>query len=243
MRSVFYLVALTCAVSCNIYSPLTSNASDDDHIEEALICLHKADYACAAAEYAKISNTDVKNEKLCAVNLARAGVTVSSVISKISNGGSNMLGLLATALLPWSEDKKTAADDAKTYCVAYAATLTTNHAKMLKALALFAHCANRISKTDTYVANSNTDTSCTTAGNGDGQITAGDISDNSNGTITAVGMCSADARECVDDIAALDSSSLGDLSGIVAAYNSIPAALKSGTDAIVIRNAIRGFFN
>lgn len=233
-------------ISCNIYAPLTSNSTVEDHLEEAQKCLHEGDYGCAIENYEKLPEGDLRKQKLCTVNLARAGFTLSSLINTITQSKDQVLGDLATGLGKWSEIKATSAQAAVTNCLDFKNAATSGDLGiLLRTVSLFVDCANRISKTDQFVAVSDSDTDCNTTGNNSGTITKTDVSATSGGGISASqpGMCAADVTACVNDIVAvpaseLEGSGLGDIQG---AYNQIPADLKnSGAATPVIRGAIYG---
>ncbi len=56
-------------ISCNIYAPLSSNSTVEDHLEEAQKCLHEGNYTCAIENYEKLPEGDLRKQKLCTVNL------------------------------------------------------------------------------------------------------------------------------------------------------------------------------
>jgi len=221
--------------SCNIYSPLTAVNSTDDILEEAQKCLHDGDYDCAIEQYNALSDSTLKSQKLCMANLAKGGVTLYALINVLPQGTSAMMGNLANQLLPHSDAKQSALDSAKTHCVAFGAASTEQIAVLLKTVSLLSHCAIRMTKTDTLVANSDSDTVCTTAGNQDGVIDRSDISDTADGNITAVGMCATDVSACNEDIVALpdDELAAAGLSNIKASYDAMPAALKTSSAATI----------
>ena len=243
---LFSSLFLLSVISCNLYAPFNTYGSDVDFIEEGTKCLHNNDYDCAAREFAKISDQTKKSQKLCTVNLARAGFTISALLGTVNGGGNDMLVKLATALIPWTETKSSAADDAKTNCGTFA-SLTTNPdlGALLKSTSLIVHCSNRVSKTDLYLGTSETDETCTTAGNGDGKLTATDVSAVSDGAIAPKGMCAKDVIACREDISTLSSVSFSgsSLSGIGDAFASMPSDLKNSSAGVqLVRSSIRGMF-
>jgi hypothetical protein len=212
-RSFATVFALVGLASCNLYSGLSSVGTDQGRVEEALKCLHDGDYECAIAQYTALENTDERNRRLCQVQLARAGLTLPVLINQLGSGTeeSSSLGDLAQAILPWTQEKQTAVEAAAVPCDAYfAAAPTSELAQVLSTLSGAMDCAVRLAKTDTLVASSDTDTVCTTPGNKSGTITADDVSDNADGSITAVGMCTTDATACKTRIAATSGAGGGD---------------------------------
>jgi hypothetical protein len=185
-RFAVWTAVLPLVVSCNLWRPFTSAHSDEDYIEEAQRCLHHNDFGCAAQNYSMLSDRELRLEKLCAVNLAGAGFTISNLVNTISTDTDHVLGNLAEATLPWSPSKKAFADAAKAVCEDYQdAVSSAPQAKrdlgiLLKTLSLFMHCANLIAKTDQFVSHDTNDTDCDKAGNGDGQITQADVSTDVN---------------------------------------------------------------
>lgn len=241
-----FFFLLTFLLGCNVYSPFVGSGSDEDRVEAARKCLHEGDYQCAITFYSEIESEELRNRKLCEVYLSQGGMTLNVLINTIISSNSNMLGELAQSLVPWTQEKSDSFDQAKTYCTAFEQVATTtvslNSAVLLKSISLFTHCAIRIAKTDKYVATSNADTACNTAGNSSGTITTDDITTNSDGSITSTGMCATDVTACGVDISGIDGDALSNagLSGVQGALNSVPDALKStssGTDAT--RGAIR----
>lgn len=118
-RFAVWTAVLPLVLSCNLWRPFTSAHSDEDYIEEAQRCLHNNDFACAAENYGKLSDAELRLEKLCSVNLAGAGFTISNLVNTISTDSDHVLGNLAEATLPWSDAKKAFADAAKDNCGQY----------------------------------------------------------------------------------------------------------------------------
>lgn len=250
LRTLGLFLVLLGVTSCNIYSPFAQKSSTQDLVEEGQRCMHDGDYACAEEAYTAIPDAEVKNEKLCKMFLTKGGMTLSFLIDTVTNNSSKMLGELAQGLVPWTQAKSDALDSAKTACANYVSSTTTsasaNQATLLQSVGLLVHCAIRVAKTDVYVATSNSDTACNTAGGGNGTISQSDIGDNADGTITSRGMCAADASMCTTDISSMSASSLSaaGLSAIADALNAIPAALRtSSSTAIASRGAIRDAVN
>lgn len=244
MRAIFLLL-LPLLVSCNIYSPFAPSSSTEDLVEEGRKCEHDGDFGCAIDAYSKIPDPLTKHEKLCQGYLAQGGVTLSVLINTLTQGTSKILGDVATALMPWSSDKGTALLNAKNACIEFANLATTTigrkQSALLKSLSLIADCSIRISKTDEFVATSNSDESCTTPGTRDGRITQSDVAENSTGVITTVGMCASDVTACDQNIAAIDGTGLSNagLTQIKAGVDAIPAGLGDGGATNVVRGAIR----
>lgn len=251
MKKLFFCtLILFVLVSCNAYSPLRQKSSTEDLIEEGMKCLHDGDYACAIEAYNAIPNVEVKNEKLCKVYLTQGGMTLNFLINTVTQNNSKMLGNLAQGLAPWTQAKSDSLDLAKTSCINYAATATTptsvNQATLLKTISLLIHCATRIAKADVYVANSNSDQICTTPGNNNGTISQSDISEDTTGNISSVGMCSQDVVDCTSDLSSVSPTALTNagLGTIAGAFNSVPDALKdSNSTVIASRAAIRDVVN
>lgn len=239
LAMVFFTAALA---SCNLYSKFGSTGGDDGKIEEALKCLHDGDYACAIEQYNAIVDTTEKAKRLCQVQLARAGLTLNVLITQLGSS-STSLGELAEAIMPWTQEKQTAIEAAATPCddfntaaAASGVSETAKYGELLRSMSGVMNCAVRVAKTDQFVASSDADTTCTTAGNGDGQITPEDISDNTNGTITAKGMCTADAKSCAERLNAVGTdSSDGELDGVLGQL----AAAAGFTAGDAIRNELR----
>jgi hypothetical protein len=234
-------------VSCNLYTPFGSTRTDEGKVEQALKCLHEspADYACAIENYSAISDATEKNRRLCQVNLARAGLTLSVMINTLGSGtgDASVLGEVANAIIPWTQEKDTAVEALTEPCDAYAAATAASEAtdddqfgSALRGLSAVMACAVRMAKTDQFVGSSDSDTECTTAGNGDKVVTSEDISDNADGTISAKGMCSADAIKCRDRLATVGSGG-GDqnISDLLAQFSSLTGV--SAADAV--RNLLR----
>ena len=244
-RLLSLVVFLPLILSCNIFAPLTGNSSTEDHLEEARRCLHSGDYACAIAEYEKLPDGSLKQQKLCTVHLSRMGFTLSSLINTVQEQSSGVLGKLANNLGAWSSDKYASAEAARTQCLAFAGQSDSGDlGVLLKTLGLLGHCANLISKADLIVGVTDSDTEdCTTAGNANGTVNAADISKDGSGAASEASpaMCAKDAIACRTDILALDPSALegsklGDIKG---AYDQIPAELKDeGVGIAALRNGL-----
>ncbi len=214
-RALTAITLVLALASCNIYSKFGSTGSDEGKTEEALKFLQQnpPDYDGAIEQYSALSDTNEKNRHLCQVNLARAGLTLPVLINDLGSGGGDAtaIGDLATAILPWTQEKQTAVEAAAAPCDAYiAAAPTLQFAKILQTLSGLMDCAVRLARTDQFVARSNGDTTCTTAGNNDGAVTRADVSDQTNGTITTSGMCTADAVACKNRIVSTGGVTSGD---------------------------------
>lgn len=224
-------LALVCplVLSCNVYKSFAAPSSVVEYIEEAQRCLADGNYDCAITNYNLLPTGTQKTEKLCIVNIARAGLGISTLIDIVTNGASSteMLGNLAEQLLPYSTVKEAAAEAAITNCILLG---TDDTATLLKTLAYTVDCSVRISKTDTLVATvdaGNATCNSTTPGNASGTITAADITKNGSGTLSGAqpGMCQKDVNACVTDInnaSALNGGlSTAGFSGIVSNLTSI----------------------
>lgn len=251
MQKIKFLLAVTIAatflISCNVYSPLATKGSETDIIDAARQCLHSGDYDCAIANYELLQSGEYKDQKLCLVRLAKGGVTISALTSTLKSSTTTMIGAFARTMVPWTQTKQTALDDAKTNCTAYAATNPTTDAGtkvLLKSLGLLSHCAIRIAKTDIYLGNADGDTVCTTAGDGTNTLTTADIGGNGGGALGGGtnGMCSADVDTCNDDLVAAptstDLSNVG-LSELGNAVALIPTDLVTNTATATTRLALK----
>ncbi len=234
---VFFTLGLA---SCNLYSKFGSTGSDEGKIEEALKCLHDGNYPCAIENYTALSDATEKARRLCQVNLARAGLTLNVLINELGSGtdSATALGDLGTAIMPWTQEKQTAVEAAASPCDTYYNTDTSSqYGKVLSTLSGLMDCAVRLAKADQFQASSDGDTTCTTPGNADGQVTASDVSDQTNGTITTGGMCTSDATACKNRIVTTSGTSGGDanLDALIGQLTSLTGA--STGDAI--RNILR----
>lgn len=244
------LVTFFSVVACNLYAPFTANTTQEDHLEEAQKCLHEGNFSCAVDNYQLLTDEKLKNEKLCTVSMARAGFTLTNLINTVTQKSDSVLGNLARNISPWTTEKKTAADDAKSYCKSYKDSVASgtdnekNLGTLLRALSVLLHCSNRISRADLYQGTSDADEECTTAGNADGEIDTSDISTSNDGTIGAgqKGMCTTDVIACRDDVSSLTKDELekAGLGDIASALDSIPADLKDDNAVTaVVRGALR----
>jgi hypothetical protein len=236
-------------ISCNVYSPLRNDSTDEAHLEAGLDCLRNKDLACARTAYEKLSNGPVRYRKLCNLDLLDAGFSLSTMAKALQNTEATMLGGVANALLPYSEAKLAAASRAildEGNCDKYLDTSDEVLAPLLKSIGYITHCALLIAKVDTAVATSNSlDDSCTTAGRAKSAVNRSDIADggSSNGIIVEQGMCGRDALSCRDDIVALkalESRISAQFSNIKEAYASIPAAISTLGSDVVASVQIRG---
>ncbi len=242
---ILSLLSLPLYLSCNIYTPLSSPSTDEEYLEEARACLHSGDYACAIENYEKLSDGPVKNEKLCIVNIARAGLGLSTLVQTITNNESQdaFLGQLANRLLPtYSEDQLAAAESSITNCALMG---TDDTGTLLKTLSYMVDCGNRLAKTDTLVAISDggtTTCNSTTAGNGDGEVTSVDIGGNAlTGALSGgePGMCAADVQKCLDDLQAANGLGFG--GGIGGNLDALPPELIDSSTAVdLARVELRG---
>lgn len=241
------LVSVPLLGSCNVYRGFASPASDAEYIEEAQKCLVDRDYDCAITNYGRVSNATVKAEKLCIVNLAKAGLGISSLISIATNSGTgnDLLKDFAQALLPYTTTKEAAAEEAISKCTAMAASDT---AQMLQALSYLVDCSVRIAKTDTLVAtvnNGGATCNSTATGNSDGQITADDICVDGTGGITPTnpGMCEKDVLACATDVDNANNLSGGlgtaGLGGLASNIGTLATLVGQSGDAG--RAIVRGF--
>ena len=241
------LLVLPLLVSCNLYSPFRQKSSTADLVEEGRMCLHDGNYSCAIEAYNAIPDAETKQEKLCMAYMAQGGLQLTALINIVTKDTSKPLSDVAQSLIPWSSDKSTALDNAKTACTAFgtlaSSTVNVNKAALLQFLSLLTHCSVRLAKTDQMVATSNADTSCTTPGNSDGILTQADIGDNSNGSITSTGMCATDVSSCNEDVASMSAAGLATagLAALGTALQNIDPSLRtSGAATNSGRSALRG---
>ncbi len=240
----FFILFLPICISCNLYSSFVSPKTDAEYLEEAQQCLNNDDYACAIANYEKISDTLLRNRKLCLVHMTRAGLKVSALINIITESNSSALGNLAKQLIPWSQDKGDIANLAKTQCDTFKNTADSgNEGVLFRSLSRFLDCATRIARVEKQVAASESDNSCNTAGNDNGSLEASDVAD-SDGNISASnpGMCPSDVGICRTDILEIDPDSLSSagLSEVKGAYDNLPDALKDSNAATSeVRKSLR----
>lgn len=254
MKPRFLLVVvgglvLAAVSACNVFEGFASPSNDEEYIQEAHKCMREGNYVCALENFGRISNTDLKNEKICLAQITRAGLGLDELVNTISsNTGQSMLGRLATAVLPWTQEKETASSAAITECNKLSTISDQSKQSLLRTLAYFADCAVRISKTDSLVSavdGVTTECNSTSAGNGDGDIGSADIAKvDASAALDAtnLGMCEFDVRTCVNDMSAAEAlsgqlgSGLGDVIGNI---NAVPADLKdSGETLANMRAAI-----
>jgi len=228
-------------LSCNVYEPFDSASSDQDFVELALKCLHKGDYACAVDNYSKITNATTKSEKLCTVNIGRAGFNLTALINSFDAKDQKVLGTIANQLVPWTAEKGAAADAARTQCAAYSAAVNTKLGTMLDTLSALLRCTTYMAKTDKFQAANAADTACVTANAAsNGKVEQADIAVNSAGDLP--GMCAADAKQCLTDILSINATSLGnsDIPDINDAYKNLPAPLQSAlSNDTAVRQGLR----
>ncbi|MCX6103426.1 MAG: hypothetical protein NT000_09235 [Proteobacteria bacterium] len=241
MKSILSLITwvtfLIGVLSCNVYSPLNSNNSDLDKLEEAQRCLKDLNYNCAIAQYEGIKDSDLKEQKLCQVYLTKGGVTLAVLINTLNKNSSKVLGNLAKNFLPWTSQKLTDLELAKTHCMNFAETSkSADLGVLLKTIAVFSDCAIRMARAEKFKATTE-DQGCTIASDTtNGKLEAGDIGQ-SGGVLP--GMCRSDVVACGADLisvteATLNSSGFSDLA---AAIQLLPPGITSGT-TITIRAAL-----
>lgn len=208
-------------VSCNIYAPFGSKSSETDYIEEAQKCLHDGDFACAIDNYNGLPNGELKSQKLCLVYLAKAGFTLSALVSTVKQNSVTMMGSLSQALAPWDATKQADAASAVTHCAAFQGFSTSGQSGLLlKNLSLLVDCATLMAKADQLAGNAAADTTCTTAGNRDGRVTKSDIDDGTRF------MCKTDVDSCYTDLTTMNTSQFGaDLSELKTSFNTVIAGV------------------
>src|SRR3989338_8831192 len=150
MNQLLTVFAVLCVSSCNVYRPLDSATSDEALLEEGLRCYHEKDYDCAVAAYEKLSDSNLRSEKLCPAYLTQAGVTLTVFLGSVNKGDATMLGELAGALLPWTETKGAAATNAASECRLFAEANDNNTTTLLSSVAQLVNCATRMARTDQF---------------------------------------------------------------------------------------------
>lgn len=200
LQTIVWGAVLPMLLSCNVYKPLSSPGTDEEYRQAALACLHQGDYTCAVDNYNKLSDTVERDQNLCEVEMAQAGMTLDALVNVISEKttGTQLFGAVANQLLPYTTDKGTAAADARTKCATL--PLSGSHAKLnvlLQSLSYIADCASRMSATSVVQC---TSSSTTVAGTGHSTVLAADISA-TDGTYASSGkaMCDTDANQCALD--------------------------------------------
>lgn len=249
----FLVLALACPLllSCNVYKSFASPSTTVEYIEEAQRCLADGDYDCAIVNYGKVTDANTKNEKLCIVNIARAGLNMSALIDVITNSGSGarVLRSLAEKILPYTQTKEDAAAASITACALMASSDT---ATLLKSLSYLVDCGVRVAKTDTLITsvdNGGATCNSTEAGNASGTITAEDIGgDPTVGagagdlSVTYPGMCTYDAHQCKTDMSnaqALNGGlSTGGFDSIASNITALSSLYGAGSDSLA-RAALR----
>lgn len=244
LSSILCSLFLFSILSCNAYAPLNSNNSDLDKLEEAQKCLKDSDYDCAINQYKGLGDATLKNQKLCQAYLSKGGITLSVLAKEINNSSAKMLSGLAKALFPWSSQKSEDLDNAKNYCVAYSSDSSSGEMGiLLRTVAVFSHCAIRVTKAELFQATSDAGP-CNQTISANGSLDALDIAVNSNGTLAsnAPGMCSDDVNTCGQDITSITEAELtqAGFDKLAGAINNLPQGFNLGTDSI--RAAIRGTF-
>jgi hypothetical protein len=249
----FLVLALACPLllSCNVYKNFASPGNSVEYIEEAQRCLADGNYDCAIANYSKVTDANTKNEKLCIVNIARAGLGMSALIDVITNSGSGsrVLRNLAEKVMPYSTTKEEAAAASITACALMASSDT---ATLLKSLSYLVDCGVRVAKTDTLITSvDNGGTTCNSTASGDasGTITATDIGgDPATGvlSVTHPGMCTYDAQQCKSDLlnaqalnGGLSTSGFDSIASNITALSSLYGAATDSLARLAIRTSVQ----
>lgn len=241
-RAAIALYCLASLTSCNIYGPLDFHSSDEAYLEAALACLHDRDYDCAIENYNQLSNALLKSEKLCSVNLTKAGFTLLMLVNTVQQQNDDMMGALAQGLVPWTTAKGQAAADALTSCGSYktnaVGTTSANTGLLLHQLSIVARCAMGMARSDLWVTNN--DTTCDVAGDQDGIVENTDVASADNGTL-GTGMCKEEIDACASALTQVDSASLNSagLGEIANAFSLIPPNITGSAVTAVQRAAIR----
>ncbi len=233
-------VCLAFLISCNIYKPFDSKSSAEDFIEAAQKCLHEGNYACAIENYSQLPDLTQRAEKLCIVSVARAGFTLPALVGAFEKKSAKVIGDLANIFIPWSADRDTASDDAKTFCNQFATLAKNDLGVLLTSISAIVHCTIRMAKADVCACTDDTQTTCVPR-DSDGKVTAGDLSDNTGKiSVSNPGMCSADANACAEDFLAIDTDSLKNakLDELKAVYEALPPETKQKGAPIPIRSGL-----
>lgn len=246
-KSVYaWAIPLLFASACNIYTPFASPSTDDEYVEEARKCLRNSDYDCAITNYNLISDTTLKNQQLCLVNISKAGLNLSALINVLSSGtvGTGTMILIANQLLikGYTDVRLAAAATSITHCAALG---TDDTSILLKVLSRVADCGIRVAKSNYLVATDDTvSTTCAsdTAGSRTGVIATTDIGGDGAGEVSGAnpGMCYSDVQICVDDMSAATTLLSGpSFSTIKDNILALPAALTGGGSGTAVVRATR----
>ena len=241
MKSILSLITwvtfLIGVLSCNVYSPLNSNNSDLDKLEEAQRCLKDLNYNCAIAQYQGIKDSDLKEQKLCQVYLTKGGVTLTVLINTLNKNSAKVLGNLSKTFLPWTSQKLTDLELAKTHCVSFAETSNSGDlGVLLKTIAVFSDCAIRMARAEKFRALAVAGDCTTASPSTNGILEAGDIGQ-STGVIdsTHPGMCDSDVQACRDDLVSVTEGNLNSsgYSDLAAAIHLLPNGISSGVNTTI----------
>jgi hypothetical protein len=224
---------LPLCVSCNVFAPFNTTTTTQDLIEIAEQCEVNNDYTCAVDNYLQLPDGYLKNQKLCAGYMAKAGLTLSAILNSVVSNPTNpyLLGVLATDFIPWNTTKASDAQSAVTYCTNNAGTGASSSDILLQTISFILDCTMRMARANSWVAISEVDPCDSVSGSNSGTLSALDISKANTGIIGpgSPGMCPVDVEACLSDILAIQSGQLGvsSLASIQSAYNSLPVALRS----------------
>ncbi|MSP19498.1 MAG: hypothetical protein EXR74_08010 [Bdellovibrionales bacterium] len=239
---ITWIIFLIGVISCNVYSPLNSNNSDLDKLEEAQKCLKDLNYNCAITQYQGIKDSDLKEQKLCQVYLTKGGVTLNTLINTISKNSSKMLGDLSKTFIPWTSQKLNDLELAKTHCVSFAETSKSgDQGVLLKTIAVFSDCAIRMARTEIFRATTEAQGCAIASSTTNGTLEVGDIGQ-SNGVIDSdnPGMCQSDVLACQADLGSLIEADLnnGGFPDLAGAIHLLPDGITSSSTT-TIRAALR----
>ncbi len=247
-RTVFSWGLLLLLTGCNAYAPFASPGSDTEYVEEARKCLLTSNYDCAITNYNRIADSALRNQKLCLVNISKAGMNLNSLVTVATSGssGASLLKLTANQILlrGYTQTRLEAGAAAVTQCALLGTDQTST---LLKLLSRITDCGVRLAKSDSLVATAeggSTTCDSATPGNNNRVMDDADIGGDVGGVVDAVnpGMCQADVQACVDDMTAAGAlggslaSSTG-LSALAANANAAAALLGSGTGTAVCQGA------
>ncbi len=250
MKKFIYLLAVVMLSGCNVFEPFDTKSTTNDLMELATQCLDNGDFGCAINYYNQLPAGLQRDQNLCVVYLAKAGMTIDTLIN-IINAGSNsnsqmVLGQVAQAMMPWSSTQSSDIQSAVTSCNNFSTdTSADTTAALLVAISYFTDCAVRIARTDQFVGgtptadggnasnNDDHDTVCMTPGLQAGKVTAEGVGYDGLSPLQT-GMCQTDVVQCQSDIQnVLTNSDLKNalnnngLSYIVTAFENVPPSVQN----------------
>lgn len=127
------------SISCNVFSPLDSPASDAQYLSKARACFDQADYACARENYAKITDVDsldaARSEQVFAL-LDENGVNLGNFLSSIVGNDAGFSGILTGMTKGFIENNTASAATRQKIFLAYLSALQIQDSS-LRGLAKF----------------------------------------------------------------------------------------------------------